>query len=178
MKRKILMYLFIVFVGVLAQEAQADYMYSFSFDSLTYNGIFYPADSFSFVTPNLLLDVGTLAVVPGGELNGFSFSAISVVSLPLPFNADLISFSTIPDYTRPIGEIADFWFNVSPAATSVGKYSGTDNAGRGISLIPGMIIFQYTSGTLIIQSVPEPSTMLLLASGLLGLWGAKRKLKR
>jgi hypothetical protein len=43
---------------------------------------------------------------------------------------------------------------------------------------PGPQAFFLLGGNGIDATVPEPSTMLLLGSGLVGLWGARRKLKK
>ena len=93
------------------------------------------------------------------------------------------------------------WFTLPPADMGGGVTGGVSPASNEsieyltITVMTGSISFdpanlklqmskspndtEYLSGTLVpVTGVPEPTTMLLLASGLIGLWGARKKFKK
>lgn len=174
----------VLFTAVLAQPVRADYQYTFALDSdtaricnspdcPTYN---YPADSFSFITPNILGTVGQTAAIPSSEnLNGFWFPTIQVDYI---YSVGPVVFISLPyDFSKPVGEVGGLYFIAENSPFGVGTYPAS--AGRGISLGDGnTLMVSYTTGSLTISSVPEPTTMLLLGSGLLGLLGLRRKSKK
>jgi hypothetical protein len=167
---------------VVALPAQAGFLYTFSFGSLTNQGRDYSAASFSFETPSILGTLGQVAAVsPSGDLNGFAVTQVVVDQL-LASEIGFASYVGVPNASGvQQGDVAAFYFLLGSSTASVPGTYGSFLAGRGLAIGGGSsgTVFVYTSGTLTIQDVgppgvvPAPPAMGLVVVGLLGLLAAR-----
>ena len=61
---------------------------------------------------------------------------------------------------------------------SITETGGIQDLSTQVSQLTGIPDFQLLVASDVTGPVPEPATMLLLGSGLIGLWGARKKFKK
>jgi hypothetical protein len=150
----------------LSFPARADYLYTISYDEQTINGRTYAADSFSFTVASIFMTESVMGVpVPGGELDGFTFTSINTY-YPAGNGRTFEVPSTV--FNPPPGDVAGLYFTTDQNPNAVGTYSSTGFAGLGISEQVG-ILYHQGNGSLTIaetgaEAVPEPGSWLLLLS--------------
>ena len=158
----------LVIVGIGAPVARADYIYTLSTDYSGINGL--PAGStvsWQFEVPSLLTATTTITSFSSASLGpglsgcgGVLDAKLPILPAPTPYSGAVITqFETS---CNGINGVGTFTFgDLNP---------GFVHTARAFS---GQIV-----GTLAIFSTPEPSSMLLLAGGLTGLLGLRRRIVR
>ncbi len=150
--------LLLVVLMVIPAIAHADYLYTFT----TSGG------SFSFTQANLITTSGAFSITPF-TLGAYTFTqALYSTSLGCfdfgTAGATIFGDNNSCGYSTTAGNAA-FYALFSPLPTTTGTFSaGTSFSSFGPSL-----------QSLTISQVPEPSSMLLLGSGVLALMGARRR---
>jgi hypothetical protein len=161
--------------------ASAGYLYTISYAELTFNGLTYVADMFSFTVDNIITETGFLNVsVPGGELNGFTFTSLTTWCVTSPDCAR--AFDILPSGSRGIGAVNGLYFSVLTNPNAVGTYPSTGYAGRGIEDAGG-IPYRYVDGSLTIAelpgpAVPEPGSGVLILSAACALFVGRKVQRR
>lgn len=165
---------------LLSVPASADFLYTVSYDAKTIEATTtplggtieartYAADSFSFLASSILPPSdqgGDIVSVPGGELNGLTFTSISWGGEAL--------LEAFPDFsTFSLGEVSALAFNLNDfrVPDSIGTYT-TTYAGRGIGFLSDSnnrgVLYEYGTGSLTISEVsspvPEPGSWMLVLS--------------
>jgi hypothetical protein len=148
----------------------------------------YTLDSISFAASYVAGEIDSLSISlasgetqPGAILESFTFTNLS--SEPSIYSADSLTHSLLSAGTQ-------YWFVFSPHdQTAITWWTGSQyipptlltGYGSG-TWIPGTPLAGQTAfsveGTPVSAPVPEPATMLLVSSGLLGLAGFRRKFKK
>jgi hypothetical protein len=115
-------------------------------------------------------------------ITGSPFNFLGAYFSPWAQNNGIQSFSSqtvkVEGYSGAILVNSDSW-NLEPDEFVLHTVTGFDNIDKLVITSDGngrwfaMDNFEYTS-----TPVPEPATMLLLGSGLLGIWGFRRKFRK
>jgi len=156
----------ILIVGLGAPVAHADsFLYTLSTDYSAITGLAGSTVSWQFEVPSLLTTTTTITSFMSASL-GPGFSNCSVLDAKLPILPAPMPFS---------GEVITDFIGPCNGINSIATYTNGD-------LNPGVHTARDVStqivGTLAITSAPEPSSLMLFGSGVLGLVGViRRKLR-
>ena len=142
--------------------ARADYVYSFSGE--TAGGT---VDSFTFTTPTLIQSNSDTVVINWTSCvsGGITCSFIAFESGGSPPN-DMLQIDDGP---------GDYYFFASGTFSQVGQYTTDSSLTSALSLAFGPSIGTGTLSITNTSAVPEPSTLMLLGTGALGLLGPIRR---
>lgn len=119
----------------------------------------------------------TLGSGEGLSFSGFSFTTGANRSGPVTFSGDLTGYVFLPlgcELTQTCTKIGPQVFNIQLSGTGIGTAFGEDFGDGQFGITQLNYTFQGTATATVTPVVPEPSTLLLLSTGLTGLAAIKR----